>query len=163
MCRSRTLSVEPESSFSRSADARKLGKCGAGRCRCVGVACSRSCGERLSAAQCRTATKRAAGRQLALPISSTTHQTSPPLCAYTSHSTPVGHRSSGSQTGIMCCHSQSETRPADRVRCECPLRLAEPSETRAVPEPIETQGNESRLTRLCLQWAESVQQVLRVP
>jgi len=25
------------------------------------------------------------------------------------------------------------------------------------------QGNESRLTRLCLQWAESVQQVLRVP
>ena len=28
---------------------------------------------------------------------------------------------------------------------------------------VRMQGNESRLTRLCLQWAESVQQVLRVP
>ena len=28
---------------------------------------------------------------------------------------------------------------------------------------VALQGNESRLTRLCLQWAESLQQVLRVP
>ena len=32
-----------------------------------------------------------------------------------------------------------------------------------VSGPHVPQGNESRLTRLWLQWAESVQQVLRVP
>ena len=35
--------------------------------------------------------------------------------------------------------------------------------TRPLTSDHPPQGNESRLTRLCLQWAESLQQVLRVP
>src|SRR6516225_11150892 len=46
MCRSRTSSAAPKSSSSRSVTARTLGRCGAGRGRCGGTACSGSFAER---------------------------------------------------------------------------------------------------------------------